>query len=71
MRDLLIAAEKLTARLRVLQRLQMYCRETHQTVIELNVAELFEASDLEAIEDFEAAKATALGQRALPFERVG
>ncbi len=71
MSAILVAAEKLTVRLRILHKLQMQCRERGETLIELNVAELFEPGDLEAIEAWEAAKAEALGQQALPFERVG
>lgn len=68
MTSLLAAAEKLTTRLRILQKLQMQCRERGETTIDLNVAELFEPGDLAAIEAFEAAKATVLGQVPLPLE---
>jgi hypothetical protein len=68
LRALLIAAEKLTRRLAVLQTLQMQARERGDTYVELHVAELFEPADLEAIQAWEAAKAEALGAQPLPFE---
>ena len=68
---LLQAAEKLTRRLTILQRLQAQARERGETVIELHVEELFEAGDREAIEAWEAAKAEATGQMPLPLELVG
>jgi hypothetical protein len=68
MHHLLAAAEKLTTRLRVLQRLQEQARERGDVTVELNVAELFEAADLDAITAFEAAKAEAMGQVPLPME---
>ena len=49
MHALLAAAELLTTRLRILQKLQMQCRERGETTIDLNVAELFEFGDAEAL----------------------
>ena len=68
MHSLLAAAELLTVRLRILQKLQTQCRERGETHINLHVAELFEPGDMEAIEAFEAAKADAMGQVPLPLE---
>ena len=68
MTTVLAAAEMLTRRLRILQKLQTQYREMQQTIIELNVAELFEAGDAEALAAFEAAKAEAMGQVPLPME---
>ncbi len=68
LRTLLAAAEKLTTRLRVLQRLQKNHRDMGDTHIELALEELFEPADREALEAFEAAKAQATGQVPLPME---
>lgn len=68
LRQLLIAAEKLTRRLAVLQTLQMQARDRGETHVELHVAELFEPADLEAIQAWEAAKAAAMGAQPLRFE---
>jgi len=70
LRLLLMAAENLTARLVVLQRLQMQAHERGETSVELHVSELFEPSYLEAIRAWEAAKAAAVGAQSLPFEAV-
>jgi len=66
--SLLSAAEKLTTRLRVLQRLQEQAHERGAATVELHVAELFEPADLETITAFEVAKAEAMGQVPLPLE---
>jgi uncharacterized membrane protein YqjE len=68
MKNLLAAAEKLTVRLRILQKLQAQHREMGDTHVELAVGELFESGDLEAIQAFEEAKAEAMGQVPLPME---
>jgi hypothetical protein len=68
MSALLAAAEKLTTRLRILQKLQAQCRERQEVTIELHVSELFEPGDLEAIEAWEKALAEATGAQPLPFE---
>lgn len=68
MSALLSAAELLTRRLRILQKLQAQARERGETVVELNVAELFEPADLAAIEAWEAAVAKVTGQLPLPWE---
>ena len=70
MQALLRAAEKLTRRLLILQKLQAQARERGETSIDLHVEELFESSDLEAIDAWEAAKAEAMGQVPLPLGRV-
>jgi len=68
MSALLTAAELLTHRLRILQKMQIQARERGETVVELNVAELFEPGDLAAIEAWEAAVAKVTGQTPLPWE---
>ena len=68
MTSLLAAAELLTHRLRILQKLQAQHREMGDTHVELAIGELFESGDLAAIETFEAAKAEAMGQVPLPLE---
>jgi hypothetical protein len=68
---LLVASEKLIVRLRILQKLQMQCRERGETTIDLNVAELFEPADAEAIVAWETAIAGCTGAVPLPFEVAG
>jgi hypothetical protein len=68
MSALLAAAELLTRRLRILQKLQAQARERGETIIELNVAELFEPGDQAAIDAWEAAVAKVTGQQPLPWE---
>lgn len=58
---LLLVAEKLTTRLRILQRTQIQARERGETVMEFAVGELFDAADQEAIDAWERAKAAAMG----------
>jgi hypothetical protein len=65
---LLAAAEKLTHRLRLLQRMQIQARERGDTLVELHVEELFDSADLAAIDAWERAKAEAMGAQPLPFE---
>jgi len=67
MRVLLIAGDRITQRLRVLQKLQQGARECGDTHLELHVEALFDNSDLEALQAWEDAKAEALGHQALPF----
>lgn len=64
---LLEAAGDLTKRLYILQKLQTQYRDMQQSMIELDVAELFEPGDLAAIERWEQAKAAAMGQVPLPL----
>jgi len=68
-RTLLIAAEKLTRRLHVLRRLQACHRELGDTEVLLNVEELFEPADAEALAAFEQALQEHHGAVPL-FERV-
>lgn len=60
-RALFEAAEKLTARLLILQRTQIQARERGETVMEFPVGELFDAKDQEAIDAWERAKAAGIG----------
>ena len=64
---LLQSSEKLTARLRVLQRLQQQARERGETTVELHTDELFEPADQEALMAWEAARDLATGQVPLPL----
>jgi len=68
---LLAAGGGLTTRLLILQKLQAQYRDMKQTMIELDVAELFEPGDAAAIESWESAKAAAMGQVPLPMEIAG
>jgi|GEM_PF-5504107 len=68
MSALLAAAERLTRRLRILQKLQAQYRDMGMATVELDVAELFEPGDQAAIEAFEAAVAKVTGQTPLPWE---
>lgn len=70
MSALLIAAEKLTRRLSVLQRLQRLHKEMGDTEITLGVDELFEPADAEALAAFELALQEHHGAQPL-FEQVG
>lgn len=65
---LLQAAEKLTTRLRMLQKMQLQARERGEAVIELHVEELFDSGDAEALAAWEAARDLATGQVPLPLE---
>ena len=70
MRALLIAGDKIIQRLKVLQKLQQGYRECGETEPAIHVESLFDVSDLEAMREWEAAKAKALGQQALPMGGV-
>lgn len=66
--QLLIAAGKLTRRLRILQKMQAQHREMGDTHVELAVGELFESDDLAALMAWEEAVAQAMGAQPLLFE---
>lgn len=65
-----IAAKMMAERLRVWKRLQQQARERGDSLIDLDVAELFEARDLEALTAYESALDEINGARPLPFGEI-
>ena len=62
------SAALMAARLRVFQRLQLQARERGDLTVELHVEELFEPSDVAALDAYERDLAAHMGQVPLGLE---
>lgn len=67
-RELLDAAAAMAESLRTFKRIQIQARERGDEVVELHVAELFEAKEQAALDAYEKALADFIGARPLPME---